>query len=43
VNVLRIVLDCLSGDDIELLEDRYFAATFGGSIIELSYSNAAGD
>lgn len=43
VNVLRIVLDCLTDDRIGTLDDRYFASTFGGSIIELSYPDAAGD
>jgi len=43
VNVLRLVLDCLSDDEIEMLENHYFAATFGGSIIEPPYSNSARD
>jgi hypothetical protein len=40
VNLMRVVLGCLSDQQIAHLDDQYFAATFGGSIVELDYSNA---
>jgi hypothetical protein len=43
VNLFRVLLDCLSDDDIETLDNRYFAASFGGSVIELKYSDPLTD
>lgn len=43
VNVFRTVLECLSDVDIAMLDNHYFAASFGGSIVELKYTDPSAD
>ena len=43
VNLFRSVLGCLSGTELDMLDSRYFAASFGGSIVELKYANELAD
>jgi len=35
VNTFRIVLSCLSGEDVPLLDSQFFGATYGGPIFQL--------
>ena len=43
VNLFRRVLGCLSDTELDMLDSRYFAASFGGSIVELDYANELAD
>jgi hypothetical protein len=36
VNLFRVVLNCLSQDDLEMLSDHYFVASFTGPVVEFS-------
>jgi hypothetical protein len=35
VNTFRIVLSCLTGEDVPLLDSQFFGATYGGPIFQL--------
>jgi len=41
VNVFRLVLGCLTGDGVLVLEKRYFGATYGGPVFEIPDPDSA--